>query len=257
MRRVGVTHRRAAGRLPGLGEGAGGMGNIPPFFVVVFSRTEAGELRAEAAMKALSEQHAASLASHLAGERRGAVVFSQTGEALTGEAGEVEILARIGEVPDDGALLRRFGNNRASGHPGLTSAPAHPFARSLRSAPSLKRLLSRMMPFAAARERAPRQGPRYSLALARLAAVALAVSGSGMLVISARAAQREARLVEMARPVCDHTGTTNQELHRLVRSEYKAGASKKEALYKVVAHCMAKSEQPREFGAHKPGTGPA
>jgi len=53
------------------------MAGIPNFFVVAFSRTEASELRAEIAMKAFNEHHAASLASHFAGEGQGAIAFSQ------------------------------------------------------------------------------------------------------------------------------------------------------------------------------------
>jgi len=50
--------------------------------------------------------------------------------------------------------------------------------------------------------------------------------------------------VEMARPACDRTGTTNEELHHLVRYEYKVGVSKREALLTVVTICLAQlSEQ--------------
>jgi hypothetical protein len=217
------------------------MTDIPLFFVVAFSRIEVSELRAEVAIKALSEKHAASLASHFVGERRGAVAFSQTVDVSTAETGDAKILTRFGDVPDDRTLLRRFGNVSASGRLGITSAPALSFVRSMPVAHSLKRVLSRIMPFAAERERRPRQGPRYSLAIASLVAAAIAASGSATLVITASAAQRQARLVEMARPACDQSGTTNEELHRLARHEYRAGASKQGALRAVVALCLAKS----------------
>src|ERR1700730_5517505 len=99
------------------------MAGIPNFFVVAFSRTEASELRAEIAIKALNEHHAASLASHFAGEGQGAIAFSQKEGPWTAERGGVEILARFGDVPEDRALLHRFGDVGASGH--ITSGPVH------------------------------------------------------------------------------------------------------------------------------------
>ncbi|SEF03450.1 hypothetical protein SAMN05519104_7972 [Rhizobiales bacterium GAS188] len=207
----------------------GRYGRHPPFFLVAFSRTEASELRADTAMKALNEQHAECLASHLVGNRGGAVAFSQMGDPSAAEIGDTKILARYGDVPDDRTLLPGFGDVRASGCPGVMGAPAHPLARPIRVPQSLESVLSRLMPFTAEWKRGPRQGRKYSLAIASLVAVAIAASGSGMLVITASAAHCKARLVEMAGPACDHTGTTNEELHRLVRHEYRVGASKKEA----------------------------
>jgi hypothetical protein len=218
------------------------MAGTPHFFVVAFSRAEAGELRAEVAMKALSEQHAAALASRLIGEWRGAVAFSQTVDPSTADTGDAKILARFGDLPNDRALRQWFGSVWASGRPGIGSAPAHTFARSIPVRHSLERVLSRMVPFAAWRGRSPRKGSRLSLAIAWSVAAAIAASGSAMLVITARAAQREARLVEMARPACDHAGTTHEELHRLVRHELETGASKRDALHTVITLCLAKSD---------------
>lgn len=151
----------------------------------------------------------------------------------------MEILDRFGDVPDDRALLHQFGDVAVSGH--ITSAPVHLFVRWTQVIPSLKSVLPRIMPLVAKRYRSLWEGPRYSRAIAWLIVVAIAASGSAPPVVTARATQREARLVEMARPACDHTGTTNDELHHLVRYEYKVGASKKEALLAVVTLCMAKS----------------
>ncbi|SEF01807.1 hypothetical protein SAMN05519104_7791 [Rhizobiales bacterium GAS188] len=97
------------------------MADISIFFVVAFSRTEASELRAEAAIKARSKQHAVSLASHFAGEGQGAVAFSQMGESATA-GGNAKILARFGDVPNDRALLRQFSSVWALSRPDITSA---------------------------------------------------------------------------------------------------------------------------------------
>jgi hypothetical protein len=211
------------------------MASIPSFFVVAFSRTKAREFRAEMAMTALSEQHAVSLVSHLAGEGGGAVSFSKTGDASTAGRAETKILARFGDLPDDGTLLRQFGDICAPpGRPDIMSASAQPVVRPRPLAHWLMSALSRILPFAAQREKCSQEGPRYSLAIAWVVAGLIAASGSSLLAISARAAQREARLVEMARPYCDHTGTKNEELHQLVRGEFEAGASKKDALRAVI-----------------------
>jgi hypothetical protein len=58
--------------------------------------------------------------------------------------------------------------------------------------------------------------------------------------MTARAAQREARLVEMARPDCIHSGITNKELRHLVRGEIEAGTDERDAVRTVVTFCQAK-----------------
>ncbi|SEF03834.1 hypothetical protein SAMN05519104_8013 [Rhizobiales bacterium GAS188] len=219
------------------------MADIPIFYMVAFSRTDWDELRAEVATKAYSEQHAASLASQFAGEGRGAVAFSQMGASAVAPGGDVEILARFGDVPDDRELHHWFSGVRASERRDTTSALANATARSAQVTRWPRSVLSRMMPFAPKREQSPRQGRSYSLAMAWLVAVAIAASGSGILGITAWAAQREARLVEMAQPTCDHTGTTDKELHRLVRYGYRVGVSKKRAFRTVITLCLAKSAQ--------------
>jgi hypothetical protein len=84
------------------------MADILLFFVMVFSRGEAGELRAEAAIKARDKKHAASLASHYVGDRQGAIAMSHKGNFATAAEG-AEIFARFGDVPDDSALHFLFG----------------------------------------------------------------------------------------------------------------------------------------------------
>ena len=88
------------------------------FFVMVFSRAEPSEFRVEAAIKARSKRHAALLASYFAGEEGGAVAFSRMKHSATA-AGKLEILARIGDVPDDHALLCWFGNVRTLSRLGI------------------------------------------------------------------------------------------------------------------------------------------
>jgi hypothetical protein len=58
--------------------------------------------------------------------------------------------------------------------------------------------------------------------------------------MTASAAQREARLVDMARPACIHSGVTNKELRHLVRGEVDAGSDENETVRSVVNLCQAK-----------------
>ena len=219
------------------------MGDIQPFFVVVFSRGETGTFRAEAAMRAQTEWHAALLASHLLGEGRGAVAFSQTGYLGTpGVSGverapEIEILARFGDVPDDQTLLGGFGRALTSSRPEGAAAPGGWIAYTLEAFRLLKAAFASALTLPSWGER--QVAFRYSPVLAWVFAFAVAASACSFLGLTALAAQREARLVEMARPACDHTSTTNRELRHLVRAQYQAGASKKEALASVVAHCLS------------------
>ena len=67
--------------------------------------------------------------------------------------------------------------------------------------------------------------------------VGIAGAISLVLLFAARASQREARFMELVRPSCEHTSISNEELHRLVRSEYKPGTSKLEALQWVATLC--------------------
>jgi hypothetical protein len=80
---------------------------------------------------------------------------------------------------------------------------------------------------------------RRSLVMTSLVAVTLSLSGGAMLIITAKAGQRESRLMEMARPACTHTAITNEELRRLVRNEYYTGTDKQNTLRSVVALCQA------------------
>ena len=147
------------------------MAGIPHFFVVVFSRTETNELRTEVVMKAHSERHAASLASHFSDEGQGAIAFSRSEDPSIAERGTVEILARFGDVLPYDPHFWALG-----GYPDTTSAHADLSARTMPVAHSLKRALSLIMPFAAQQGRSLREGSRLLRAIASLVAVALAAS---------------------------------------------------------------------------------
>ena len=71
------------------------------------------------------------------------------------------------------------------------------------------------------------------------AIVGLVVAGSAMLLMAAKAAQHEARMVERVRAVCGHSGFTPVELHRLVRSESRPFRNKEDAVRAVTAICVA------------------
>jgi hypothetical protein len=84
------------------------------------------------------------------------------------------------------------------------------------------------------------EAPRRSHIFAWSVTAGLVTTMSLVLLLAARAAQREARFVELVRPRCMHFGLTNEELHRLVRSEFKPGARKAEALLAVTLLCGAR-----------------
>jgi hypothetical protein len=70
--------------------------------------------------------------------------------------------------------------------------------------------------------------------------IAALISAIWVFTMTAKAAQREARLMEMARPECIHSGVTNRELRHLVRGEIEAGTEEQEAVRSVVTLCQAK-----------------
>jgi hypothetical protein len=206
------------------------------FFALAFSRTEKGEPRAEAAIRALNEEHAISLASHLEGDGRGAVALAKAGELPIPIGEGVEILARFGDAPDDAVLIASVMDALAS-----TSSPFPPATRQ-RAAPHRDARLGRLLrafEFRQARPPVAARAHRRSLMMTSLVAVTLSLSGGAMLIITAKAGQRESRLMEMARPACTHTAITNEELRRLVRNEYYTGTDKQNTLRSVVALCQA------------------
>jgi hypothetical protein len=210
------------------------------FFAVALSY-RAGEPRVDVVIKAQSEQNAASLASHLVRQGGGAVAFAYSGDFASARPDDAAILARFGVVPDDRTLFGQFGGFGTQLRRGVSNAPDHSTTKS-RLACRLANPLPRRPSLAKERELSRGKNGRLSLAVAWMAAIAAALCASSLLVINARAAQREARLVEMARPTCDHSGVTNKELHHLVRSEFQAGVNKREAFYAVVEHCLTKRQ---------------
>jgi hypothetical protein len=213
------------------------MTDFPQFYVVVFSRAEASEIRIEATMTALSERHAASLASHFAGDGQGAIAFSQSGDPSVGGGKNVKVLARLGDVLPHGPIFWALERT-----PGYASVHANPLARTGPVTNTLRIALSRVMLFAARQGQILRQGSSLSRAIASLVAVALAVSG-GSLVALAKGAKREARLMEMARPVCSRSDIENKQLRRLVRHNLHDGLSKKHVFYVVASLCQANSRE--------------
>ncbi|SDR59457.1 hypothetical protein SAMN05519103_06427 [Rhizobiales bacterium GAS113] len=214
------------------------MANIIYFLVLAFSRTEEYEFRAEAAIKALSKEHARSAAAQLADHGRGTVAFSIAGEPSTAKWEDPEVIARFGDLPDDCALhqelSRVWSTERAEGNGALARPLANGMALSLR-----RRLWSSAIPISGRQQRSVLGSSKRSLVIAGSIAVGLATSGSVMLIRTASAAQREARLMEMARPVCIHSGITNDELRHAVRGELEAGTNKKNALRTIVTLCQA------------------
>jgi hypothetical protein len=92
------------------------MAYVPQFFVVVFSRTKAKKIRAEAAIKAFSERHAKSLASHFAGEEQGAIALSRRGD-------NINVVGQFGGAVANNSYVWAF--RRALG----PLAPANPLTR--------------------------------------------------------------------------------------------------------------------------------
>jgi hypothetical protein len=209
------------------------MAHAPIFLVVGFAPGQARKLRAEVVMKAPSESQAAALAADLARETGAAIALSRTESTSPARAPTIRILANCGGVSEDSELW------------GLEGAPSNDWKPSAHS--TAGRIIGGMPTRWAAsriacmgrgqglgeRARISRLAPCISAAV-----VALAVSA---VALRAGAAQREARLVEMARPSCDHERVTNQELHRFVRYVTKTRATKQEALAVVLTLCQAKS----------------
>jgi 8-oxo-dGTP pyrophosphatase MutT (NUDIX family) len=236
MARRTQLHRRI-GPHRAFAERREGMSGITYFFALAFSRTEQGEARAEAAIRALNEEHAISIAAHFEGEGRGAVAFAKSGDASIPAWADAKILARFGDVPDDDLLSHRVSDVWASARSDLAGTLLPPATTP--TAHSLPGRWLRSISLAARRDRLIVQGRKPSLAMTSFFVMGLALSGGAMLIISAKAAQRESRLVEMARPACGHTAMTNEELHRLVRNEYNTGTDKQNTLRSVVALCQA------------------
>jgi len=86
-----------------------------------------------------------------------------------------------------------------------------------------------------------RTAPRSDALRWSVSIAAALISALWVGVLTAKASQKEARLVEMARPDCIHSGVTNKELRHLVRGEMEAGTDERETVRSVVTICQAKS----------------
>ncbi|MBV9519480.1 MAG: hypothetical protein JO068_15320 [Hyphomicrobiales bacterium] len=216
-------------------------GNAPMtyFFALAFSRTDKGKARAEAALRALNEEHAISMAAHFEGDGRGAVALAKSGDPPVPTGEGVEILARFGDLPEDGLLIPTVSEVLAATPSYVTQASGYPRPK---TALARRWRISRWRSSSKFTDKHPpifAQAHRRSLMMTSLVAVALSLSGGAMLIITAKAGQRESRLMEMARPACTHTAITNEELRRLVRNEYNTGTDKQNTLRSVVALCQA------------------
>ena len=63
------------------------------------------------------------------------------------------------------------------------------------------------------------------------------LGGTMLLLLAAKAAQHEARIMERLRPVCDNSGFTRVELTRLVRSQARPFSNKDDAVRNLIAIC--------------------
>ncbi|SDR59423.1 hypothetical protein SAMN05519103_06417 [Rhizobiales bacterium GAS113] len=68
---------------------------------------------------------------------------------------------------------------------------------------------------------------------------ALAAIAGIYFALSAAEAKRDARVVDLVRPACEHTGLTHVALDRLVRMERNAATSQNHAVQAVTAYCLA------------------
>jgi hypothetical protein len=211
------------------------MAHAPIFLAVGFAPGQGRKLHAEVVMKAPSESKAAALAADLARETGAAIALSQTASASPDRAPTIRILANCGGVSEDSKLW---------GLEGVPSSDGKPFAHStagrIIGGMPTRLISSHIASFGMARGRRLREHSRISRLAPYISAAVVALAISAV-AFRASAAQREARLVEMARPSCDHERVTNQELHRFVRYVTKTRATKQEALAVVLTLCQAKS----------------
>jgi hypothetical protein len=83
----------------------------------------------------------------------------------------------------------------------------------------------------AKRPRAPHRLIAGFAALAAIASVAFA--------FSVAEAKRDARVVNLVRPICEHTGLSHVALERLVRMERNAATNQSHAVQAITAYCLA------------------
>ena len=214
------------------------------FFVAVFFRDDTGKIRTEAIVRARSRLHATLTAASFEGEGTGAIAFSKALNPTSAQWGGTEILVRYGVLPNEHTIHRAVYGNWGEVKAERPDRPTVQAQQSQIASPTRSRRLrertARSLPFARAFRPAPPKGRLKLRVAGTLAAVLLAIVVTGRFLTSSRAAQREARLVEIARPDCIHAGATNAELHRLVRSQYRSGVSKKDALMAVITICKSK-----------------
>jgi hypothetical protein len=212
------------------------MGHAPIFLVVGLTPGQGGKLRAQVVMKAPDESQAAVLAADLAKETGAAVALSQTQCASRVTTPSIRVLATFGCLLEDCELCGLEGIAPSDWKPSAASAPGRTAGRlpTMWTSPGAAF-------FGLMRDRGLRERVRISRFVACISAAAIAAFAVSAIAVRASAAQREARLVEMARPSCDHERVTNRELRHFVRYATKTTATKQEALADVLTLCRAKS----------------
>jgi hypothetical protein len=202
------------------------MGDIPQFFVVAFSRTEAEDIRIEAVMKASSKSHAAMMASHLANWTQGVVAYARLTKHGAEGGERLEILAKFGDpLPADSSFWT-IGQSRDRASTRGNSLQVLSLWAWLRAGLNARLLWQDVVI------------PRAS---ALLVVAALIVSGGSLVALAG--ANRVARLVEIARPACLHLGIQNKDLRRIVRHALRAGSSTKDVVYAITSACQAISQE--------------
>ena len=71
------------------------------FVVQPFQTGKRGALLADPAVQATSEEHASRMAERMSRHKAGVVAFSRTGDPVTGEYEDAQIIAVYGSVPSE------------------------------------------------------------------------------------------------------------------------------------------------------------
>jgi hypothetical protein len=89
------------------------MADIPRFFVMVFARTVANRVRVVAVIKAISERHATSLASHFTGAEEGAIALSRLINSCQ-EGQDARVVSWFGGAAPESSNVWAVGGCRAA-----------------------------------------------------------------------------------------------------------------------------------------------
>jgi hypothetical protein len=198
------------------------------WFVVGFTRRAKGPARAEVIVRASGNQDAhrlaASFAASFGADNGSAVVLSGDCFSSRGERGGLRVEAKFGHVPDD---PQEWGLGRL----------VMPMAG---ASQLLEREITSHQQIGAVASTPPDRLRRTTMGVYRratLIAGAMAALATSVTAIRAHDDRRHSRLMEMARPHCDHEAVSARDLHRLVHHALVHSHSKHDALFTVVAQC--------------------